>query len=223
MWGIIGYSLLGLLGLLILLLILPVFVRVQYREELAVCVRVFGIPVYRYSSAKEKPDKPKEPKKQKKQKTDKPKKKKEKGGFLADLAKDLKTEGVSAVLGTVKAIAGLAVGALKRVLKAVTVDRLQLQLFIAAEDAATTAINTGRVCAVLYPSLSAIQCALRIRHRAVTVAPDYLAETGRVAADVRLHIVPVRVLWAALWTVLKLSTVFDHKTRKTKEEHENGK
>lgn len=223
MWGIIGYSLLGLLGLLILLLILPVFVRIRYREELTVCVRVFGIPVYRYSSSEEKSDKPKKPKKQKKKERDKPKKTKEKGGFFSDLAKDLRAEGVSAVLGTVKALASLAVGALKRVLRAITVDRLQLQLLIASEDAAATAINTGRVCAVLYPSLSAIQCALRIRHRAVTVVPDYLAETGRVTADVRLHVIPIRALWAALWTVLKLGTVLDDKTKKAKEEHEDGK
>lgn len=220
MWGIIGYSLLGLLGCLILLLILPVFVRIRYREELSVCVRVLGIPVYRYASAEEKPDKPQ---KQKKKATDKPKKEKKKDGLFADLAKDLKTGGVSAALGTVKALAKLAIGTLKRVFRAITVDRLQLQLRIAAEDAASTAIDTGRVCAVLYPSLSALQCALRIRHREVTVTPDYLAEKGQVTADVRLHIIPMRLLWAALWTVLKFGTVWANKTKETKEEHEDGK
>lgn len=222
MWGIIGYSLLGLLGLLILLLILPVFVRVRYQDELTVCVRVLGIPVYRYSSSEEKPDKPEKLKKKKKAK-DKPKKEKEKHGFFADLAKDLKNEGAAAVIRTVKAVVKLATGALKRVLKAVTVDRLQLQLFIASEDAAATAINTGRVCAVLYPALSALQCGMRMRHRAVMVTPDYLAEKGRVIADVRLHVIPIRALWAALWTVLKLGTVMDTMTKKTKEEHEDGK
>ncbi len=222
MWAIIGYSLLGLLGLLILLLVLPVFVRVQYREELTVCVRVFGIPIYRYSSSDEKP---KKPKKSKKKSTAKQKKKseKKKDGFFAELAKDLKTEGISAVVGTIKAIAGLTVGAVKRVLRAVVVDRLQLQLFIASEDAAATAINTGRVCAVLYPPLTALQSVLRIRRREVTVTPDYLAEKGRVVADVRFHAIPIRILWAALWTVLNMGAVFDHKTKKTEEEQGDGK
>ncbi len=226
MWSIIGYSLLALLGLLVLLLILPVFVRLQYQEELTVCVRMFGIPVYRFSSERKKPDKLKQPKKKK----DKPdgkakikKKEKEKTGFLADMAQQFKTEGVSAVLGTVKALAVLAVGALKRVLKSVTVDRLQLQLIIASEDAAATAQNTGKVCAVLYPSLTVLQGVLRIRRRAVTVTPDYLGEKGRVSADVRLHVIPIRILWAALWTVLKFGTVFDHNSKNAKEESNDGK
>ena len=223
MWGIIGYSLLGLLGLLILLLLLPVFVRIRYYEEMTVCVRVLGIPVYRYSSLKEKADKPPRRKKKKDKAEKKHKKKQEKQGFFADLTKQFKTEGVAAVLRTVKTVVGLATGALKRVLKSVTVDRLQLQLIIASEDAAATAINCGRVCAVLYPSLSALQCAMRIRRREVTVTPDYLAETGRVMADVRLHVIPIRALWAALWTVFKFGTVLDTKTNKTEEEHNHGK
>ncbi len=221
MWSIIGYSLLGLLGLLLLLLIAPVLVRVRYREELTVCVRVLGIPVYRYFSNEE--PKQKKPKKRKDKPAGKPKKKKEKkDGFLVDLSKQLKTEGVGAVVATVKALAGLAVGALRRVMKATTVDRLQLQLFVASEDAAKTAQTTGAVCAVLYPSLTALQSVLRIRHRAVTVTPDYLAEKGRVVADVRLHVIPIRMIWAALWTVLKMGAVFD-KTKKPKEEQGNGK
>lgn len=224
MWAIIGYSLLGLLGLLILLLILPVCVRIQYREALKVHVWVFGvIPVYWYDSAKEKPDKPEKPKKEKKKAKDGSKPKKEKNGFLADLSKQLKNEGVAALVRTIKSVTKLAFGALKRVFKAITVDRLHLEIVVASEDAAATAINTGRVCAVLYPALSALQCALRIRHREVTVTPDYLAENGRITADVRMRVVPIRAVWAALWTVFKLGTVLDNQSDKIKEEQKHGK
>lgn len=225
MWRIIGYGLLGLLALLVLLLLFPIFVRVQYREELTVRVRVLGIPCYRFSSEKGRRKSEATAKRKKKAKTkDKPAGHNDKHGFLTDLANDLKKDGVSAVLGKLKALAQLAVGSAKRVLRSVTVDRLQLQLFIASEDAATTAIRTGQVCAALYPSLSALQGAVSIRHRAVTVTPDYLAEKGRVAADVKLRVVPIRLLWAALWTVLKLGSIADRDiTEKKKEEQEHGK
>ena len=196
MWSVIGYSLLSVLAVILLLLLLPVFVRMQYREELAVRVFVWGIPVYRYSSKKPKP--------KAKKKADKPSKTKEKSSFLEDLSKKLKTDGVGAVVSETKNWANVALGASRRLCRAVTVDRLQLSLVVASEDAAATAQNTGRVCAVLYPSLTAIQSVVRIRHRAVTVTPDYLSETGSVTADITAHAMPIRLLWAAcahLWRI----------------------
>lgn len=220
-WGVIGIVLLSLLGLLVLILLSPVFARIRYDEELTVCLWVLGIPVYRYSSAKPKREKPK-------RKADKPKKKKEKTeekkpSFFADLAKRLKTDGVGAVVAEVKEIAREVVGALRRVARCVVVDRLELQLVIASDDAAATAINSGRMCAVLYPSLTAIQSVVRIRHRAVTVVPDYLAEKGRVRADIVLHGFSIRLVWAAVRTLMSYIALQSRKSTKTKEESENGK
>lgn len=216
MWSVVGYILLSLLGLLLLLLIVPVFVRFQYCQELTARVRVFGIPAYRYSSAK----KPAEPKRKVDKPADKPKK--EKNPILDDLARRLKTDGVGAVVEELRALARIVGGAARRLFKAVTVDKLQLQLVIASEDASATAQNTGRVCAVLYPSLTAIQSVMRIRHRAVTVSPDYLGEQGSVTADVLLHVVPIRLVWAALCALVSYVILQSRKSTKTREELEDG-
>lgn len=220
MWSVIGIILLSLLGLLGLVLVSPVVARIRYDEELTVCVRVLGIPVYRYSSAKPKREKPK--------KADKPagskkQSKEEKPSFFADLAKRLKSDGVGAVVTELKELANEVVGAVRRVARCVVVDRLQLELVIASEDAAATAINSGRVCAVLYPSLTAIQSVVRIRRRAVTVVPDYLAEKGSVRADILLHSFSVQLVWAALRTLMSYFALQSRKSTKTKEESENGK
>lgn len=217
-WSVIGIVLLSLLGLLVLLLISPIFVRIRYNEELTVCVWVLGIPVYRYSSGKPKREKPKK-------KADKPKKKtkEEKPSFFADLSKRLKTDGVGAVVAEIKELAGLVIGAARRVAHAVTVDRLQMDLIVASDDAAATAINSGRVCAVLYPSLTAIQSVICIRHRAVTVTPDYLAEKGRAQVDVLLHGFSIRLVWAAVRTLISYIALQSRKSTNTKEESENGK
>lgn len=219
MWGVIGLILLALLGFLVLFLVSPVFARIRYSEELTVCIWVLGIPVYRYSSAKPKRPKRKadKPRKNKKKKTE------EKPSFLADLAKRLKTDGVGAVVSEVKELADEVVGGLRRVARSVVVDRLQLELVVASEDAAATAINSGRVCAVLYPALTAIQSVVRVRRRAVTVVPDYLAEKGRVQADILLHGFSIRMVWAAVRTLVSYVSLQSRKSTKTKEESENGK
>ena len=217
MWSVIGYVLLSLLGLLLLFLILPVYARVRYREELTVTVRVFGIPVYRYCSAKASKGKSKK-------RADKPAEKtqKKKNTFLSDLSARLKSDGVRAVVDEIGALARLADGAFRRVARTVAVDRLQLQLVIASEDAAATAQDTGKVCAVLYPSLTTIQAVIRIRRRAVTVLPDYLGEKSRAEADVLVHALPVRLLGTALWALLSYGALQSHKSAKMKEELENG-
>jgi hypothetical protein len=189
--AVIGYVLLGLLVFILLLPALPVFVRFVFDGELQVRVYVLGLPIYRFSSPAQEHPSPKI-------KKVKSEEKQEEQGFLSDLAGSLKRDGVTVVLTRLKELARIAVGAVRRVLAALTVDTLQLHLFIAAEDASATAQNTGKVCAVLYPALTTVQSVLRIRRRCVTVTPDFLSQQGRVQADITAHVIPYRLLLAVL-------------------------
>lgn len=188
--AVIGYVLLSILAVVLLLPLLPVFVRFTYRDELSVQLSVLGIPVLRFSPSDEpSAATPKE---------DKPPTEKKIAAPLADLSRSLKEDGVGTALRHIRALARIAGGAGRRILAAVTVDELTLRLYVAAEDASATAQNVGRICAVLYPALTTVQAFLRIRHRAVTVTPDYLADTGRAEAAITVHAVPYRLLFAVL-------------------------
>ena len=131
---------------------------------------------------------------------------------------------MSAVLSAVKELARMTVTTLRRVLSSFTIDNLKLQLYVASVDASTTAQMVGRICAVLYPALATIQSAVKIRRREVTVTPDFLAEKSTVSADMKLHVIPYRLLWA----VIRVWPDF-HAWRKTyfvihsKEEQKDGK
>ncbi|MBQ9861798.1 MAG: DUF2953 domain-containing protein [Clostridia bacterium] len=205
MWEIIGYCLLGILLLLLALLIVPLYVRLTFNDELRLCVRVWGIPIFRYSSEGEVP-----------QSTDE----KAKPSKLRSTAEQLKTNGVGATLHLVKKLTRLAAGAARRLLAAITVDKLCLQLYIAGSDAAETAETTGKVCAVLYPAVTALQqTVLRIRKRAITVTPDFLAEEGRVVADVTVHVIPIRIIMIAIWLAFRYRVI----TKRQKEVFQYGK
>ncbi|MBQ7038808.1 MAG: DUF2953 domain-containing protein [Clostridia bacterium] len=205
MWEIIGYCLLGILLLLLALLIVPLYVRLTFNDELRVCVRVWGIPIFRYSSEGEVP-----------QSTDE----KAKPSKLRSTAEQLKTDGVGATLHLVKEMTRLAAGAARRLLAAITVDKLCLQLYIAGSDAAKTAETTGKVCAVLYPAVTALQqTVLRIRKRAITVTPDFLAEEGRVVADVTVHVIPIRIIMIAIWLAFRYRVII----KRQKEVFQYGK
>lgn len=212
MWSIIGYCLLGVLGLAVAALLLPTVIRLDYREVLTVRVWVLGIPVYRFSSQSTKP---------RTAKADKPAKAKP-DSWLSKLSAKLKTDGVRAVVEEVQSLARWATGTAREFFSAVTVDRLSLQLVVASRDAATTAQNTGRVCAVLYPALTTLQYAVRIRKRAVTVTPDYLATEGRVTARVIAHACAARLLWVVLHAASSYDARRSYMAKRAEEEQKDG-
>ncbi len=216
MWSIIGYCLLGLLGLAVAALLLPTVIRLDYREVLTVRVWVLGIPVYRFSSKSTKSfTKPRTVKADKPAKTTP-------NSWLSELTEKLKTDGVHAVVDEVRWLSHWASGTARQICSAVTLDRLLLQLVVASRDAATTAQDTGRVCAVLYPALTTLQYVVRIRKRAVTVTPDYLATKGRVTVRVVAHACAARLLWVVLHAASSYDARRSHTVKKAEEAQEYG-
>lgn len=195
------YVLLGVLGLLLLalllLLFLPVYVRVGYDQELTVRVRVLGIP-FTLLPAPPREESPK------KEKTAAPKGKPSKAKELKkELTDSFRRDGVGATLHYLQQLAVVAGKAAGRMLRAVTVDTLHLELCIATGDPSDTAVRYGQVCGVLYPALSAVEQVVTVRRRQLRVEPNFLLDTGGVYADVRLHVWVFRVVGAALWLLCR--------------------
>ena len=196
------YILLGLLGLVVLLLLLllfvPIYARITYDGELRARIWVLGVPMTLLPSE----DKPKEttsaPKKSKK--SDKPSKSKE---LLGEISRAFKEDGVSATLQYLTELARLAGQAIGRALRGVVVDQLKLELLVSDGDADTTAIRYGQVCGVLYPTLTAIAGAVKVKKRDVRVEPNFLTEKSAVGADVRLHVWVYRVVGAAIMFLVR--------------------
>ena len=193
-WTIVWIVLLSLLGLLVLLLAVPIYLRVTFHGELTVLVRVWGIP-FRLYPRKKKPEKEKPPK------AEKPKKsRKQKPGKLRkesmSVSQMLKEDGVGAVVSYYTSLARLLSTEARRLLRAITVDHLDIRLVVASGDAAETAQNYGRVCALIFPAEALVESEIRVRRRKVRVMPDFLASKGEADLDIRLHAVPARITWS---------------------------
>lgn len=192
-WNVVWIVLLGLLGLLVLLLVVPVYLRITFQGELKVLVRVWGIPFRLYprkkKPEKEKPPKSGKPKKSRRQKPGKPRK------ASVSVSQMLKEDGVGAVVSYYTSLARLLATGARRLLRAITVDHLDVGLVVASGDAAETAQNYGRVCAVLFPAEAFVESEMKVRKRQVRVVPDFLAPKGKADLDIRLHAVPVRIIW----------------------------
>jgi len=182
------YVLLALLALVLVVLSVPVTGRITYDGALTVRIRVLGVPVPLYPRPQE--DAP-QPKRKRRSKADKPSKWQE----LKDLLKQDDVAGTLHFIGGVARLAGRTVG---RLLRSVTVTRLQLQLLIATGDPADTAQRYGQVCGVLYPALELIGQQIRIRRRQLRVEPNFLLEQSCARFDIRFRVSVWRLTGAGL-------------------------
>ena len=194
---IVLYVLLGILALLLLLLLTPVHLQARYDGALRVRARYLFLvfPLYPRPEKRKKTVKRAKRKRREASKAEPEKKKKKE---LSQWERLLREEGPSGLVRTVADLARLAGTAAGRILAAVTVDRLTLCLIVASEDAADTAVNYGKACAALYPSLAVLESAVRVRRRDIALAPDFLRRRGEVRGEIRLHVRPLRILWALL-------------------------
>ena len=204
MWKAVGYIFLGLLSLLLITLVIPVYLQLRFKEELTICIRIWGIPVFRFSSADEK--------KTESSKRDEP-------STGKSVASSLKSDGVNATIQYVKQITSLVVNTARRIFSAITVDKLIIKLTVASADASQTAQNTGRVCAVLYPAVTALQNVVNIRKREVTVIPDFLGEKGKAELELLAHAMPLKMLFAVRQYFAVKSII----KKENREEVEHGK
>ena len=188
MWVV--YVLLGILAILLVALSIPITGRVAYDGEFKASVRILGFLVPLHDRKQEKKSKP-QPKRKQSAKKDKPSKLQE----LKELLKQDSAAGTLHFIGGVARLAGRAIG---RLLRAITVTDLQLQMLIATGDPADTAQRYGQVCGVVYPAMELIAHRVRIRRRQVRIEPNFLLEKSCARFDVRFRISVWRLLGAAI-------------------------
>ncbi len=212
---ILLYILAALAVLLLLLLFLPSFLRITYNGELRVRLWVLGVPLTLLPAPPDKKQKKAAPPDKKAPKPP------GKGQQLArELTAAFREDGLAATLELLRQLAVIAGQALGRVLRAITVDSLRLELLIAAGDPATTAVRYGEVCGVLYPALAAVGGAVRIRRRQVRLEPNFLLEQGSVQTDVRLHLWNFRLLWAGIVLLVRFVLLKESPLKELKDDKE---
>ena len=204
---IVGWTLLGILvgviALIVLLLCVPLRVKLEYLETFRVRVYLFGcIRVFSYRADEEKEEESeKEEAKATVSETGKP-----------SLGQELKAleqrEGVRGVIAFFNQLLSIVTGALKRVVRCITIRRLSLCIRVGGEEADAIANNHGRICAVLFPILGALSGVLRIRRKQVVVHPDFLADTTTARMRMIVWVWPFGVLVAAIGALVKFIAVW---------------
>ena len=168
---------------IVLLLCIPLSIAVRWEDGLLVQARWLLLRVRLYPQ-KEKKEKPKAAKGQKREKQEP-----EKPAPKPDLQQ----------------LAGMAVDAvqsagapMRMVLSNLRIRKLVLDVTVAAEDAAQTAISFGKVQACLHTALGTLGHFIKIIRPRLLIRPDFLAEETRFTLSFRAVVTPLIVLAAAI-------------------------
>lgn len=202
------YIILGIILLLFLITLIRVQVFATYTGDLTLTLKILFFKI----SILPQKEKPKKPEKEKKPKQEKPKpekkeedKNEKKPSFLSKL-KDKK--GVTGVLSLFTSIAKIAGGALKGIFSHIVIKKMDVGIELTGEDAASVAVNYGRVCSVLYPAVNIITAATVCEDYNVVVEPVFNPDRETtVYADVYFYLRIIWVLAEAIKAAVKLLIV----------------
>ncbi len=192
------YIILSILLCLFLLTLFNVYIYAEYKDELSVWIKIAFFKLQLI------PQKPK--KKKKKHKKKKVKEKKKEPEKQENVLKNfIKEKGLSGIINILKQIATLATETLKDLFKRVTIVSLKLNIQIAGEDAADTAIKYGYCCSVIFPAVSAILSVVKYKERNIQVVPDFSDDPetridGKLVARIRI----CSLLWFAVTKIGKI-------------------
>lgn len=177
------YILLGILLVIFLLLLMPVRLKVCYKDDFRCTIKIGFVKIQLY------PQKPKNKKKKKKpEKTEKkPESEEKKKESL------IKEKGISWLFDLIKKVADLAAGALKDFFRHIIVKRLMLSISIAGNDAADTAVKYGYCCSAVYPAFGIIAGAVKCKSYGVDISPDF-EENAKSAVNMELE-AKIKILW----------------------------
>lgn len=201
---VVGSILLFLL-LIFLLLLCPIKVTVALREELSLSIQYGPIKIPILPAKKtEKPAK---------EKKKKPKEEPEQAGEKKpSFFKKLKDQhGVSGLLYLAKGLLKLAGSTMKKLFSHVVVYHLSADIRIGSDDAAQTAIQYGRICAVAEPCMTLLLPLVPKKKRKdvqLYVAPDFTSEVSAYQVYAQVGIRPLFLFSAAFGALFRFIRIY---------------
>ncbi len=177
-----GWIILGIIALIIgLFLWFPVRLGVAYGEEGTSCwLKILFWKISIFSSEDLEKEEEQQAFKQKRQKSRKKAKTKKKDSQTGETPKKKQKKSVQEWIELILIIAQSGGKLVKRFWKGFRINDLCLQMAVAGNDAAETAITYGKVNAAVYSMYALVSRIVTLRRTYIQIIPDFLSEESRV-------------------------------------------
>lgn len=201
----------GILLFLLIVLLIPVSADMSYKDKLFVAVKYGGIKVFdSRKPEKEKPENKQAPKTPQKPPEEKPKKE---NFFTKTFNEKGKIEGIRFFAQLIKA----GISRIIWVIRKIKFRRFFLDISIASDDAANTAIAYGAVCAAVYPTVNFIDQNTDLSVKKVNIYTDFDKLSPEIEAAVSVKTRFIYAVIAAIsffFAYLRIKKESDNNERK---------
>lgn len=204
---VVLYILLGFFALIGLILALPIGIRLHYTREDGFQFKLTFAWIPLVDSSKEKPKKPEKAPKDQTEKPKKEKKKKKKEsksaltpllnflglGDIASIAnakKALDEKGLLQMLSDLSVAVGKIFARIGQLIGRGVFRQFTLRVVVGDPDAADAAMNFGRICGIIYPTVTLLDSAMTFHQRTVDLRCDFEEEETAIVFDGQLNYRP---------------------------------
>lgn len=198
------YILLGLLALLLILLLVPLRFCMEYSGEVTA-----GLS-YLFFKFRLLPREPVKKAEKKAAKEAEKETRKEENLF----SRTAREEGLASAFGLAAQSIRSAVERFLPLFRRLVVERLYLDVTVAAADAAKTATEYGAVCAAVFPLRGFLGGVMTFSREHLVITPDFSGKESRVKLLLRVRLRPIFIVGAAIRFLCDLLS-YKWKNRKT--------
>lgn len=223
------YILLAIILLFVAVLSIRVTVQADFEQKFEAELQYlfFKIPLYPHQKKEKASKKEKKKPKPKAEEEPKPKNEKKKTDKPNPIVTFIKNQGFDGVLNLISDIGSILTGMFGSIFRHVVFNKLYLNLVIAKNDAASTAIEYGKTCERVFPVMGYICSHMKVQKYDVEITPDFLGYKNEAEFHVRVSFRPIFLTNAAVAMVFKLAFKVGSKVLlslfKKSNEHKNNK
>lgn len=183
-----------IIALILFLLLLPISVDLFYNQSFVLKIKYLGITLYNNQKVKKTKNKTQSGNGKNK------KTKHKKDNFIVSTYKQ------RGLLGTVNYLSDLASIFLKRfvrLLKHIKFRRFKLDITVATSDATNTAIQYGKICAAVYPIVSALEANCDLKAKEINVSADFDKNKSEFKTSISIKTQVIYLLAIAIGALLQ--------------------
>lgn len=212
---------LSIIAFILLLLIIPVSIYIDYNgENIKIWLRYLFIK-FQLIPQKEKKEKKKKPKKksEKNPKNEKKEEKEKENPFL----NFIEAQGISGVVDILKSIINIVKDFLNYIRTHILIKKLIVNITVAGENAADTAIDFGNTCSMIYPLLGTLSGIVTVCDIPdVNISADYNSKKSKTKLYTVIAVRPIMLLCALVIYGVKAMMLYIKITMSDNKKEENN-
>ncbi len=186
--------LLVILGIIAVALLSPVSAKLGLDDDFYFSVKFFGFTLYDSKRPKQKKKKRKKKKDKPPQKKAAPKKEKKDNIFK----KLYKKRGLKGTILELCSVAKFAISKCGFILKRFSFEKISIDIKVATDNAADTAIQYGTVCTVVYPIATFLNSLVGAKFKKIDIRSDFESQSPELTFDFTVR---CKVIWLLIFGI----------------------